>query len=285
MNVDLNIDNYNLDDLLKLFKLKYEFTEEDLKNTKKQVLKTHPDKSDLDKKYFLFFTKAYKMIMQIYYFRGKKEKRVVNREYVTDDKDHLELVKSLDGKSIKDFNTWFNKMFDSVKVMDDESDKGYGDWLKEEVKDGKKVHLKDFDAEFNKKKKECRELVLRDSVHEIDNMDGTNLSRDKISCYNSKIFSKLGYEDVKKAHTETVVPVTREDFELKKKFNSVEEYIKHRGKDGGKPLSMEESRKYLNNKEIESNKVNMGRAYNLLKRDEELERVNEKWWKHFKLLK
>ena len=285
MNVDLNIDNYNLDDLLKLFKLKYEFTEEDLKNTKKQVLKTHPDKSDLDKKYFLFFTKAYKMIMQIYYFRGKKEKRVVNREYVTDDKDHLELVKSLDGKSIKDFNTWFNKMFDSVKVMDDESDKGYGDWLKEEVEDGKKVHLKDFDAEFNKKKKECRELVLRDSVHEIDNMDGTNLSREKISCYNSKIFSKLGYEDVKKAHTETVVPVTREDFELKKKFNSVEEYIKHRGKDGGKPLSMEESRKYLNNKELESNKVNMGRAYNLLKRDEELERVNEKWWKHFKLLK
>ena len=285
MNVDLNIDNYNLDDLLKLFKLKYEFTEEDLKNTKKQVLKTHPDKSDLDKKYFLFFTKAYKMIMQIYYFRGKKEKRVVNREYVTDDKEHLELVKSLDGKSIKDFNTWFNKMFDSVKVMDDESDKGYGDWLKEEVEDGKKVHLKDFDAEFNKKKKECRELVLRDSVHEIDNMDGTNLSREKISCYNSKIFSKLGYEDVKKAHTETVVPVTREDFELKKKFNSVEEYIKHRGKDGGKPLSMEESRKYLNNKELESNKVNMGRAYNLLKRDEELERVNEKWWKHFKLLK
>ena len=285
MDVDLNIDNYKLDDLLNLFKLKYEFTEEDLKVTKKQVLKTHPDKSGLDKKYFLFFTKAYKMIMQIYYFRGKKEKRVVNREQITDDREHLELVKSLDGKSVKDFNNWFNKMFDSVKLMDEESDNGYGDWLKEEVEEGKKVHLKDFDAEFNKKKKECRELVLRDNVHEIDNMSGTNLSRDKIGCYNSKIFSKLCYEDLKKAHTETVVPVTREDFELKKKFNSVEEYVQYRGKDGGKPLSMEESRMYLNSKESESTKVNMERAYNLLKRDEELERVNDTFWKNFKRLK
>ena len=285
MDVDLNIENYNLDDLLNLFKLKYEFTEKDLKNVKKQVLKTHPDKSGLDKKYFLFFTKAYKMIMQIYYFRGKKEKKVVNNEYITDDKEHLELVKSLDGKSIKDFNTWFNKMFDSVKLMDGESDNGYGDWLKEEVEVVKKVNLKDFDAEFNKKKKECRKLALINNISEVNNMSGTNLSRDKLSCYNSNIFSKLGYEDLKKAHTETVVPVTHEDFEKKRKFNSVEEYIQHRGKDGGKPLSMEESKMYLNKMETESNKVNMGRAYNLLKRDEELGRINEKWWKNFKLLK
>jgi len=285
MDVDLNIDNYKLDDLLNLFKLKYEFGEEDLKVTKKQVLKTHPDKSGLDKKYFLFFTKAYKMIMQIYYFRGKKEKRVENIEYITDDREHLELIKSLDGKSVKDFNSWFNQMFDKVKLMDEESDNGYGDWLKEEVEEGKKVNLKDFDGEFNRKKKECRELVLKDSVHEIDNMYGTNLSRDKIGCYNSKIFSKLCYEDLKKAHTETVVPVTQEDFDLKKKFNSVEEYVQYRGKDGGKPLSMEESRTYLNKKEIETNKVNMERAYNLLKRDEELERVNDMFWKNFKRLK
>ena len=48
---------------------------------------------------------------------------------------------------------------------------------------------------------------------------------------------------------------------------------------------MEESRTYLNKREQDSNKVNMNRAYNLLKRDEELERINEKWWKNFKLLK
>ena len=66
MDVDLDIDNYELEDLLNLFKLSYDFSEEDLKKVKKQVLKTHPDKSKLDKIYFLFFTKAYKMISQVY---------------------------------------------------------------------------------------------------------------------------------------------------------------------------------------------------------------------------
>ena len=57
-HIDLDIDNYSLDDILNLFKLSHSFTKDDLKQAKKQVLKTHPDKSNLDKKYFLFFTKA-----------------------------------------------------------------------------------------------------------------------------------------------------------------------------------------------------------------------------------
>ena len=45
--LDLNIDNYSLDDILKLFKLSHSFTEEDIKKTKKIVLMTHPDKSGI----------------------------------------------------------------------------------------------------------------------------------------------------------------------------------------------------------------------------------------------
>ena len=51
---NLNIDNYELVDLLALFKLDFDFNEQDLKQVKKTVLQTHPDKSQLDKKYFLF---------------------------------------------------------------------------------------------------------------------------------------------------------------------------------------------------------------------------------------
>ena len=53
--IDLNIDNYALADLLSLFKLDYNFNTDDLKQAKKIVLMTHPDKSKLDKQYFLFF--------------------------------------------------------------------------------------------------------------------------------------------------------------------------------------------------------------------------------------
>ena len=55
MDIDLNIDNYDLNDVLKLFKMPYHFSEKELKQAKKIVLKTHPDKSGLDKEYFLFF--------------------------------------------------------------------------------------------------------------------------------------------------------------------------------------------------------------------------------------
>ena len=43
-NIDLNIHNYGLTDLLNLFRLPYHFTEEHLRDAKKIVLKTHPDK-------------------------------------------------------------------------------------------------------------------------------------------------------------------------------------------------------------------------------------------------
>lgn len=54
-NLDLNIHNYELNDLLGLFELPFHFDDSDLKNAKRIVLKTHPDKSGLDKEYFLFF--------------------------------------------------------------------------------------------------------------------------------------------------------------------------------------------------------------------------------------
>ena len=65
-NLDLNIDNYSLDDILQLFRLSSDFNEADMKNAKKLVLKMHPDKSRLDAKYFLFFSKAYKVLYSIY---------------------------------------------------------------------------------------------------------------------------------------------------------------------------------------------------------------------------
>lgn len=286
MDVDLNIDNYDFDDLLNLFGLQMNFNEADLKKAKKSVLMTHPDKSGLDKQYFMFFTKAYKMLSQIYYFRGKKQSRAYDTSYKTDDMEHLELIKGLDGKSVSEFNKWFNKMFDNVKLADEEMDSGYGDWMKNgELKSMENVNLSDFGREFEKRKKECKELVLHNSISEMVGNGGSNLTRDRPELYNSDIFSKLKYEDLKRAHTETVVPVTQEDFESVKQFNSVDAYIRHRNATHVNPLNKEEAQNYLNRRDEESNNKSMRRAYKLLKREEEMELAQEKWWKNFKRLK
>jgi len=55
MNQDLDISHYNLDDILNLFHIPMNFDENNLKMAKSIVLKTHPDKSKLDPKYFLFY--------------------------------------------------------------------------------------------------------------------------------------------------------------------------------------------------------------------------------------
>ena len=78
-SLDLNIDNYNLPDILALFGLPTLFNEDDLKRAKLAVLKTHPDKSQLPKEYFLFFTKAYRIVHQIYTIRHP----AINEHYTT----------------------------------------------------------------------------------------------------------------------------------------------------------------------------------------------------------
>ena len=63
--LDLNIDNYEYEDILKLFDLDLNFGESEIKRAKKKVLMMHPDKSGLDKKYFLFFSSAFKILHSV----------------------------------------------------------------------------------------------------------------------------------------------------------------------------------------------------------------------------
>ena len=55
LNIDLNIDNYTLDDLLNMFELSHSFNKNDLKRAKRIVLKMHPDLSGLPSEYFMIY--------------------------------------------------------------------------------------------------------------------------------------------------------------------------------------------------------------------------------------
>jgi hypothetical protein len=58
-SLDLDLNNYSLDDLYQLFNINGGIlNEESLKSAKQIVLKMHPDKSQLDSKSFLFFSIA-----------------------------------------------------------------------------------------------------------------------------------------------------------------------------------------------------------------------------------
>jgi len=290
-SLDLNLENYNLTDLLNLFRLDINFQEKELKMAKIIALKTHPDKSKLDKKFFVFFMKAYKRIEQIYNFRKKKEQDIYNAEYSLDTGDitnegDKELLKKLDGKSVEDFNKWFNKMFEKTRVGDGSVDKGYGDWLKseEDLTNVKVSSTSEFGKYFKNRKKDARELIVHRGVEENEMSVGYNLNREGLEEYSSGIFSKLNYEDLKKAHTETVVPVTEEDFLSKEKYKNVDALSRAREQQDVTAISLAQSNRLLDERRKKETMMTTNTAYNLLKQDEEVRRMNEKWWRHFKQL-
>lgn len=288
-DLDLNIDNYDLNDLLSLFHLNYNFDEEDLKRAKKIALMTHPDKSGMDKKYFLFFTSAYKIIYSIYKFRTRYNASK-NTEYIIDS-EHSEEKEALLRKILnkKNFNTLFNKLFEKNRINDDANDDGYGDWLKSDNDiDTRKTTKTEMNNAFENKKLEIRSLVLHKDVEEMSSSYSSSTS-DIISSrpesYGSSIFSPLQYEDLRKAHIECVVPVTIRDYENKKKFNNENEFRQyHDDTTYMKPLSTSQSIDFLKQKQSLIDKMDTMRAFKLAKQDEEVKRINQNWMSSIQLL-
>ena len=280
--LDLNLENYDLNDLLALFKLEFDFNAEDLKRVKKTVMQTHPDKSQLDKKYFLFFTSAYKIIFSIYEFRHKSSKNQATEYTVEKDEEKELLLKSLQKKP--NFNKIFNELFEKHRIKDDENETGYGDWFKsDENMDSRTTTLNQMNATFEQKKREVKELIPYRDVEEMGQSSNQfDLTRDKPEYYTSALFSSLQYEDLKKAHVESVIPVTHEDYLARPKFKNVLELQADPTYNDTKPLSLSQAKEYLQNRHTYQAQNDVQRAYKLAKQDEVVRKANEGWMSGFK---
>lgn len=141
-DLDLDIRNYKLEDIAKLFKIPLVFNESDLRTAKLAVLQTHPDKSQLPKEYFLFFSSAYKMLYQVYTFRSGKNrnnkesyKEIVDEETVDASEDSMKLcVDKVKRLSAAEFNKLFNEHYEKCKI-EMEEDVGYEDWFRSQNDD------------------------------------------------------------------------------------------------------------------------------------------------------
>lgn len=305
MSVDLDINNYNLEDILNLFRIPVNFDEQDLKRAKQVVLKTHPDKSGLDSKYFLFYSKAYKMLYSVWDFRKKGDvnKTNSNTDYDNVDKFNEEDKKKIldnlfksDNTKIKfktnsDFNNWFNEQFEKNKIYNENEESGYGDWLKtdeglDEINPN--VSAATMKTEFDKKKSSVRALVVHKDVSELNSWNSINaseLSREGPGEFNSDLFSRLPFQDLQKAHTETVIPVTDEDYDSVPKFKNVNEYLTHRSKVDIKPLSEHQSQEYLNQQNDRESEKAVRRAYELAKQSEIAKQKSQSFWGNLQFLK
>ena len=290
MDVDLNLENYTLNDLLKLFNISFNFQEKELKEAKKIVLRMHPDKSKLDKKYFLFFSSAYKLLYNIYNFRNKSKN--TNTEYsncIESNEEHAELLKKY--QNHENFSDWFNKMFEQMKLQNDEDESGYDDWLKNSECKDIKTSKSNWDKEFDNLKTEKKSLVVYNGINDVvDNLSSgsSNLSQERLDNYsNGNLFSNNPYIDVKEAYDNPVIPVTREDYTNKKKYNSVLELQTDRAKNNVQPTDMlkKQQEAFLNKKNNLDIETSNNVAFKLAKEEEKVRLNNELFWSKIKLLK
>jgi hypothetical protein len=300
-NLDLDISNYNLSDILNLFKIPLNFTEGDLKKAKSIVLKTHPDKSGLEPDFFRFYSKAYKMLYSVWEFRKKGDVNAngnKNTDYSTyGDDEKRELLDQMfqtneKFKNKNQFNKWFNEQFERNKLSNEREEKGYEDWLRSNEGDNdessKNVTMETMGREFEKKKSQARSLVVRQEVQELyglNSISAADLSSDAPQSFDSDLFSSLPFQDLKQAHTETVIPVTFEDYQQKQKFNNVNEMISHRSQQNIKPLSEQQAMNYLKNREKNDEERSVRRAYDLAKQTELAQQRNQDFWASIQFLK
>jgi hypothetical protein len=175
-------------------------------------------------------------------------------------------------------------MFETERLKNEFTENVYGNWMNSnEDIDNRKATKENMNSLFENKKKEIKSLVVKQDIQELRNNQYCDLLNNKPESYSSDIFSKFPYEDLKKAHTETVVPVTYDDYMNIKKYKNVNELQMDRSLKI-KPMSTEESNKYLDmNKESEL-RNDIERAYKLARQDENVKKINNNWWSKLKQL-
>lgn len=289
--IDLDINNYELEDLLSLFQIHdNRLTRESMTAAKKITLKMHPDKSGLDKSYFLFFSQAYKLLYEIYRFQNKHtdtdyhnteyhNTEYHNTSYISEEmsSDNRVIIDRLMTKfergSHREFNKWFNQEFEKIKI-EKEEDAGYDEWFK------------NGDSESDKKsgnKPRTRDSIT--SYYSSTDAIGSSILGNKPDDYSSDIFTSLKYEDLKMAHTiDDSISVSAQNYR-EKDVNAGIESLKSERSIEIQPQSIGDATRQLSIEERNQNAQDIGLAYRLARQQEIIAAKNKDWWSSLRLIK
>ncbi len=297
VEIDLNLAHYTHEDLFRLFGMATSatLTADTLKECKRWVLMSHPDKSHLPQEYFDFFTKAYAKLEAIAEFqrstgRSADASRREREDFVEREKQTL-VSRAMDGMEKRggSFNQWFNEAFDKHRV-DDPTDKGYEDWLRsdQDVFTGPSGGSKEEMARnMERHKKQVQSMVVYSGVQEWCSAPGTSASAlmPASDAFRSPFGSnETAYTDLKQAYTESVIPVTEEDFRRRPQFRSVEEYQQHRSAQTLTPMEKEAAKRELMLREEKEKEASAAVAHYYAQQTEKSQAKQNEFWATLKTL-
>ena len=203
---NLDLESYSLEDLLSLFDLGSDWSASQLKDAKRRAQMMHPDKSHLPPEYFRFFMKAYEELEAVTRFRDRsltKEARA--GEDTTCDAGLKAVVETAQDQGV--FAEKFNSLFEQhgSPLLDRQKGRGHGEWLSG---DGETQNIDERRAQLRASSELCRRPTS------LESQGGSLLDPgEQTGHYQSDIFGKLRYDDVRHAHEESVLPVTPADLD------------------------------------------------------------------------
>jgi hypothetical protein len=268
-------------------------SEDIIKKCKHIVLKTHPDKSRLDDKYFVFFSKAYNKILGIFEFQNKTNSKKITCTNEYFDSNNSEVLDKVfeTNKGLKDpnqFNSWFNDQFNKHK-LEDPNDTGYGGWLKsdEDIVFTPKITKTNMASEMEKIKKHVQTLTKYEGVSDqYSSSKGSSLMSYDSNFSSGSLFLSdgIGYTDLRQAYAESVIPVSEDDFNKVKQFKNVDEYIRNRDNQDTIPLSKEESMRQLFKANKNKDEESAALAFYYAQQTEKAQKNQANFWSGLKQL-
>ena len=260
---NLDIQSYTFYELLDLFHLDVnDITLDHLKRAKKKVLMMHPDKSNLPKEYFLFYKKAFDIIVRMFENVQKVSQPVEDSNYFPSENGSSDVTakqfqKTLGNISPPTFQQHFNELFDKhMKKPVQNPQKN--DWFTKTD-----AQYSDQTGEMGsvlEKIKEQQQSLTKyngvvamsggggSSFYDDDEDDEDDNNGGAYKC--SDPFSKLKYDDLRKVHKDqTVFSVRESDFSKVPTYKSVDDYEQARDVRSIKPMEKTKAQQMLQEQE------------------------------------
>lgn len=238
MSYDLDISQYSFTELLGLFDLDSEVTADDLRRAKRKVLLMHPDKSRLPAEYFLFYKKAYDIVLHMFENVQKVSNTVPQNQDIVykQDQTNKHFQKNLQQLSPETFQQTFHSLYEKHMAK---APSKKNDWFREEeavYEIGKITSANQIGEVFEKMKQSetMKNMVVHKGVALLTSSRGTNVyeeeEEDYVVC---DPFSKLKYDDLRKVHKDqTIFNAIREnDIQNIPVYSSVDHYQRVRAED------------------------------------------------------
>lgn len=210
---DLDLSSYSLEELLGLFNIELPITDLDLERAKRKALKTHPDKSGLNQDVFIFFKSAFDKLKTLYDIQISQN-RESSEEYEAQLEERNEGIAAF--SKAGDFSSEFNRLFEE-NISAHSGDSGHGKWLSETIDTTNTT----TQSQFKEMKRKTRALAMVNDVSGYTDPRGSELLS---ASDNSGASGGLSFQDVRRAYTESLIPVTEEeDYISRKQYSSVNE--------------------------------------------------------------